>query len=100
MFFGLVAVLCMGPVTLFARSALAEEPGEDIATMSLNEISRKLENPLTKLWSLTLRENFSLDQGDQVDGTDVSNTLFFQPFLPISLGEKWMFTAHDPCFPS
>jgi hypothetical protein len=78
----------MVPVALFAGPALAEESGEDLATMSLDEISRKLENPLTKLWSLTVQENFSVDQGDQVDGTDVSNTLFFQPFLPIPLGEK------------
>jgi hypothetical protein len=96
--FGLVAVLCTGSVALFAGPALAEESGEDLATMSLDEICRKLENPLTKLWSLTPQENFSVDQGDQVDGTDVSNTLFFQPFLPIPLGEKWMFTAR-PVFP-
>jgi hypothetical protein len=94
----LFVVLCMVPVALFAGPALAEESGEDFATMSLDEISRKLENPLTKLWSLTVQENFSVDQGDQVDGTDVSNTLFFQPFLPIPLGEKWMFTAR-PVFP-
>ena len=37
-------------------------------------------------------------RGDQVDGTDVSITLFFQPFMPIPLGEKWMFTAR-PVFP-
>jgi hypothetical protein len=67
--------------------------------MSLDEISRKLENPLTKLWSLTVQENFSVDQGDQVDGTDVSNTLFFQPFLPIPLAKSGC-SRHDPCFPS
>jgi hypothetical protein len=94
----LVVVLCMVPVALFAGPALAEESGENLATMSLDEISRKLENPLTKLWSLTVQENFSVDQGDQVDGIEVSNTLFFQPFLPIPLGEKWVFTAR-PVFP-
>ena len=96
--YSLVVVRCMVPVVLFAGPALAEESGENLTTMSLDEISRKLENPLTKLWSLTVQENFSVDQGDQVDGTDVSNTLFFQPFLPIPLGEKWMFTAR-PVFP-
>jgi len=94
----LIAVLLLGPAALIAVPSSAEEPSDDLATMSLDEISRKLENPLTKLWSLTLQENFSIDQGDQVDGTDVSNTLFFQPFLPIPIGEKWMFTAR-PVFP-
>jgi len=93
-----IAVLLLGPAALIAVPSSAEEPSDDLATMSLDEISRKLENPLTKLWSLTLQENFSVDQGDQVDGTDVSNTVFFQPFLPIPIGEKWMFTAR-PVFP-
>lgn len=97
-FLVLLVAFCIGPAAILATPALAEESSDDLATMSLDEISRKLENPLTKLWSLTLQENFSIDQGDQVDGTDVSNTLFFQPFLPIPIGEKWMFTAR-PVFP-
>jgi hypothetical protein len=87
----------------FARAAAAEdapaaESSNDLATMSLDEVSRKLENPLTKLWSLTLQENFSLDQGEQANGTEVSNNIFFQPFLPIPIGDEWMFTAR-PVFP-
>ena len=31
---------------------------------TLEEVSRKLENPLTTLWSLTLQENLSLKNGD------------------------------------
>jgi hypothetical protein len=88
-------------LSLLAGAATAEnepEAGEDLTTMSLDEVSRKLENPLTKLWSLTFQENLSLNQGDRVSGTGMANNLFFQPFLPIPLGERWMFTAR-PVFP-
>ena len=36
----LVVVLCMGPVALIAGSALAEESGEDLATMRSAESSK------------------------------------------------------------
>ncbi len=92
------ASLCL-PAALPTSPASAEEADEPtLAEMSLEEVSRKLENPLTKLWSLTLQENFSINQGDRIDGNAYSNNLFFQPFLPIPIAERWMFTLR-PVFP-
>lgn len=71
------------------------EPATDepsLAEMSLEEVSRRLDNPLTKLWSLTLQENFSINEGDRVNGNVNSNNLLFQPFLPVPIGERWMLT--------
>ena len=54
----------------------------------LAEINRRLENPLTKIWSLTFQENFALLDGDRVDGTEPQNVLFFQPSLPLQIKDK------------
>jgi hypothetical protein len=98
---GLTLVFLLTLSTSSADAEVEEESSgenEDLATMSLDEVSRKLESPLTKLWSLTFQENLSLNQGDRADGTKVSNNFFFQPFLPIPVGESWMLTMR-PVFP-
>lgn len=64
----------------------------------LARINRELENPLAKRWSLVFQENFSINQGNQVDGNVYSNTFFFQPALPIPFGNNMVFTAR-PVFP-
>jgi len=66
----------------------------------LEEISRQLDNPLTSLWSLTFENKTYLKKGDLIQGSEVANTFFFQPGLPIPLGanKKWVFIAR-PVFP-
>jgi hypothetical protein len=66
--------------------------------MSLEEINRQLENPLSRLWSLVFQENLTLLKGDRVENTEVANVFFFQPFLPIPIGRGKMFAAR-PVFP-
>jgi len=68
------------------QQILEEEQIQEEA--SLDEISRQLENPLTSLWSLTFQENYSIIEGDAVDGEDWTNNLFFQPALPVPIGKK------------
>jgi len=80
----------------------APETSQDnsLATANLAELDRKLNNPLTSIWSLTFQNNTSANTGDSVSGTEHSNTLFFQPFMPFEVGEKkqTMFTLR-PVFP-
>ena len=64
----------------------------------LAKINRELDNPLAKYWSLVFQENYSINQGDAVDGNVTSNTFFFQPALPIPFGKNKVFTAR-PVFP-
>jgi hypothetical protein len=81
-------LLCTGVSTLRAEE------------QSLDEISRKLDNPLTSLWSLILEDKFHIQEGDAIEGTTMANTLFFQPSLPLSFGkqkEKVFFAK--PVFP-
>jgi hypothetical protein len=63
----------------------AEDSFEDAG---VDEISRKLENPLTTLWSLTLQENYSVLEGDALEGSQWKNNLFFQPALPVPVGKN------------
>jgi len=34
---------------------------------------------VAKRWSLVFQENFTINQGDLVEGSVISNTVFFQP---------------------
>lgn len=93
--------------TLYGLKLAAEESGEqleqdsaDLSRLSDAEIGRRLENPLTSLWSLTFQENLSIVKGDAISGERVSNTAFFQPALPVPVGENldYIFIAR-PVFP-
>lgn len=64
----------------------------------LAKLHRELDNPLAKRWSLVFQENFAINRGNSVDGNVTSNTLFFQPALPIPFGNNKVFTAR-PVFP-
>ena len=70
----------------------------ELNTLSLEEISRKLENPLTNLWSLTFQENFYILGGNFSDQKQWANNFFFQPFLPLPVADKYMLTFR-PVFP-
>jgi hypothetical protein len=72
----------------------------DLATADLGEIDRKLNNPLTNIWSLTLQNNTAVNSGDAVKGNEYSNNLFFQPFMPFVVGEeKQTMLTLRPVFP-
>jgi len=81
-----------------ASTGQAEET--DLATADLGEIDRKLNNPLTNIWSLTLQNNTAVNSGDAVKGNEYSNNLFFQPFMPFVVGEeKQTMLTLRPVFP-
>lgn len=81
---------------------IANAPSEvdSLATADLAEIDRKLNNPLTDLWSLSFQNNTNVHKGDAVDGREYSNNFFFQPFLPFSIGENdEVMLGFRPVFP-
>ena len=81
---------------LICSHANAQE--SELNELSLEEISRRLENPLSDLWSLTFQENLYLNTGELIEGTELSNVLFFQPFLPFPVsGDKLL--IFRPVFP-
>jgi hypothetical protein len=95
-----ISVMVVLAVVLVFVSSLAggqevDGPGE---LPSLEEIDRQLNNPLSKTWALTLQDNIGVQEGELVDGSTWSNLLFFQPLLPVPIGEKMMFSGR-PVFP-
>ncbi len=90
--------LCLVATYSAHSSDAAQE--DSLVNADLAEIDRKLNNPLTSIWSLTFQNNTSANTGDLVDGTEYSNTLFFQPFMPFEVGadKQAMFTLR-PVFP-
>jgi hypothetical protein len=73
---------------------------DDLASADLADIDRQLNNPLTSLWSLTFQNNTAVKTGDDIDGKEYTNSLFFQPFLPFEIGSQnqYMLTLR-PVFP-
>ena len=90
-------------LALLASFSFAEQEKTsdlDLATADLGAIDRAMNNPLTSIWSLTFQNNTSIKQGDAIDGTEISNTLFFQPFMPFELGDnKQTMMTLRPVFP-
>jgi len=80
-----------------STGAFAQSDG-DLSKEELAKINRELDNPLAKRWSLVFQENLTINQGEFVDGNVISNTVFFQPALPIPFGRNKVFTAR-PVFP-
>lgn len=71
---------------------------DELTKEDLARINSELDNPLAKYWSLVIQENYSINQGNAMEGNVSSNTLFFQPALPIPFGKNKVFTAR-PVFP-
>ena len=90
----IVVFLCFFSQLFIMDPTYAQEQEES----ELAKINRELENPLAKRWSLVFQENFSINQGNLVNGSVTSNTFFFQPALPIPFGNNMVFTAR-PVFP-
>jgi hypothetical protein len=83
-------------VLLIASPAIAQQ--DDLSKMTMDQISRKLENPLSSLWSLTFQENYFKNTGTLIEGHATSNNFFFQPFLPFPVGNNKMIVFR-PVFP-
>lgn len=95
-----ISFACCGLLLPASAVCSDPEPQDSLATADLAEIDRKLNNPLTSIWSLTFQNNSSINSGDAIDGDEYSNNLFFQPFLPFEVGadKQAMFTLR-PVFP-
>lgn len=74
-----VVLLCAGP------TAFAEEPGQQ----DLGQVSAKILNPVSDIWSLPFQNKFTWNDGDITDGSRKQNVFVFQPVTPVPLTEDW-----------
>jgi hypothetical protein len=90
---GLVAMAAICAASALAGAAAtadsATATGSSEGSPSLTDINKKLTNPVSELWSISLQQNnFRVDLGAGI-GTRWNSNLNFQPVLPISITEDW-----------
>ncbi len=55
----------------------------------LQELSRKMDNPLSDLWIIFNQNDTAVYRGTPATGTEIVNVLTIQPVLPIPLTKNW-----------
>ncbi len=78
-------------LTTSAMPAAGQEEEEE--GMSLEEISRMMDNTLGNLWILFMQNDMMRMRGDPSDGSQWTNVLTIQPIMPIPLTENWNLVA-------
>jgi hypothetical protein len=87
------ALICCFALKTSADSGPAQAPvvkQDDASNESETEINKKLSNPISSIWALTLQQNtYWIDPG--IDGKATRNAvnLQFQPVTPLSLTNNW-----------
>ena len=85
-------------ITCFLLTLTSISLAQEADEVSMDELNRQLENPLSRFWSLILQENINFNTGNLVDGTQISNVLNFQPSLPLPVAKTKMVLIR-PVFP-
>jgi hypothetical protein len=66
----------------------ADPAGAGGGEIDMEEMSKKLDNPLGDLWMLFIENDTTLYKGFPLKETKVFNTTLIQPVLPIALGDR------------
>ncbi len=80
-------LLVAAPVAAQDTDEATDDRGDE--GMSLDEISRALDNPLGNLWLIFTENQMQRFRGFPADGSQWVNTLLIQPILPVPLTEDW-----------
>jgi hypothetical protein len=92
--------LFLGPAPSRAEddpAAPAAQEEQD-AAQSLDEINKKLTNPVSSIWSLQFQQNnFRVSPGHGENGRWSTN-LIFQPVMPVAINDDWNLITR-PVFP-
>ncbi len=86
------AFLIAAPVAAQGTDDPTDAYGDE-GEMSLDEISRMLDNPLGNLWMIFTENQMQRFRGDPSDGSQWVNTLLLQPIMPIPLTDNWNLIA-------
>ena len=80
----LTGLLALG----IAWTAQAQPAGEGGEALSLEEVSRKLDNPLSDLWMIFMENDTARYRGFPARGSKWVNTGIIQPVMPLALTKK------------
>ena len=88
--------LMTGNLAAEEAAAQASSPGTGEDTpkpahheMSLEEMSKKLDNPLSDLWMLWMQNDYYQYNGDISSDDRTLNVSYFEPVISIPISEKW-----------
>lgn len=90
-----IATALAGPNAMAQATAPAEatKAGTSSSTPAgqedLGAIAKKLNNPLGNVWALQFEFDWTMVDGDLVDGHEDNYAILFQPILPIPLTREW-----------
>jgi hypothetical protein len=81
-------------VSIAGNAQTAKPAAPQPAAMSMDELSKQVSNPLSRIWSLAFQNDFDAVTNDLIKAQDGHiNVSTFQPILPMPLGEKYTFFA-------
>ncbi len=66
-----------------------DKPKSSHHEMSLEEMSKKLDNPLSDLWMLWMQNDYFQYNGDISSEDRTLNVSYFEPVISIPISEKW-----------
>ena len=69
--------------------SLAQSSADAAGQESLAEINRRLNNPVSSIWSLNFQNNFNFLDGFPSDKTRFFYNMNFQPVIPLPLTRDW-----------
>jgi hypothetical protein len=89
------AIVCWAPLagaelpTLGDAAADGESSGKPQHEMTLEEISAKLDNPLSDLWMLWLQNDRMKYNGELSRRNRTIDVKYFEPVISVPLADKW-----------
>jgi len=79
--------------SFFCLNTFSQEQEE-----SIDELNRRIENPLSRYWSLIFQGNYGTFKGDALNEAVHTNVINFQPSLPVPIAKSKMLLIR-PVFP-
>ena len=86
-----ISLISLVTLLFVSNVMIAQEDKKEAAKDggSLEELSKKIANPLAQIWNLSFQQNFMTLNGDVLDGKEHISTTLFQPVLPVPINDEW-----------
>jgi hypothetical protein len=90
----LLLVFLLTPVLCQPQTSPDPRNTGSAGNLSLEELSKQISNPLSRIWSLAFQNDFDALTSDLIQTREGHiNVATFQPVLPMPVGDQWTFFA-------